>query len=114
MTTAICFTIGYDSSCGCGESGYYRGDEINNFDCQPKKAGKMKFAAGKVSVCDGNEWKALQYEEKYGSRRNPGFSCEDIKADLKHSANGVYWITLSGKLFFFSFFMLVSGNELER
>ena len=99
LASSVCFTIGYDpSSCDFGET-YYHVFKIgqHNCDCQPKRAGQVKFSAGKVFVCDGNQWKALQYEIPYGSRRNPGFSCEDIKADLKQAANGIYWITLSGK-----------------
>lgn len=58
----------------------------------------MKFTTGKIFVCDGKEWKALQYEESsLGSRGYPGFSCKEIKTGLKDAANGIYWITLSGR-----------------
>lgn len=72
--------------------------------CKPKRAGQLKFSGGKLFVCTGTEWKALQYEQSvlYGSKLTPGSSCEDIqKKTLKQSANGVYWITLlSGEIHF--------------
>ena len=71
--------------------------------CKPKRAGQLKFSGGKLFVCTGTEWKCLQYEQSvsYGSKLSPGSSCEDIqKKTLKQSANGIYWIKLSGKIHF--------------
>lgn len=69
-----------------------------NCDCLAKRAGQMKFAEGKVLVCDGSEWKALQYEVPYGSRSKPGYSCEDIRTVNidSQTKNGVYFISQSG------------------
>lgn len=90
LSVSICCMIA--SSFGCGET-YHK---VINLDCDPSKAGQMKFTTGKIFVCDGKEWKALQYEESsLGSRRYPGFSCKGIKTSLKDAANGIYWITLS-------------------
>ena len=92
LSVVICCMIA--SSFGCGEA-YYK---VINLDCDPSKAGQMKFTTGKIFVCDGKEWKALHYEEySLGSRGYPGFSCKEIKTSLKDAANGIYWITLSGR-----------------
>lgn len=53
----------------------------------------MKFIIGKIFVCDGKEWKVLQYEEFFlGFRRYLGFLCKGIKISLKDVVNGIYWI----------------------
>jgi len=93
------------SDCGCSDT-FYPVVKVgqSNCSCQPKRAGQLKFAGGKLFVCTGTEWKALQFEVSggsgtYGSKLHPGSSCEDImKKNSKPSANGVYWITLSGKI----------------
>ncbi|KAJ7321470.1 Saccharopine dehydrogenase [Desmophyllum pertusum] len=97
LTSTLCYTTAYHpDECNYSDT-YYNIFKIgkHNCDCQAKSAGQLKFDQGKVLVCDGHEWKSLQYEEEYGSRKNPGFSCEDIKASANQAANGVYWITLS-------------------
>lgn len=104
LTSTLCYTTAYNpAECDFGET-YYNIFKIgqHNCDCQAKSAGQLKFAEGKVLVCDGSEWKALQYEGEYGSRYKPGFSCDDIRAKSKQATNGVYWITLGGKIFLYS------------
>jgi len=98
LTSILCYTTAYDpSQCDYAET-YYNVFKIgqHNCDCQAKSTGQLKFDKGKVLVCDGNRWNALQYE--YGSKNNPGFSCEDIRSrSAKQAANGLYWITLGGR-----------------
>ncbi|XP_022804966.1 uncharacterized protein LOC111342182 [Stylophora pistillata] len=92
-----CFAIGCpQSSCGTFETHQYV-FRIGQYDCEcePLRAGQMTFKEGIVYVCDGSEWRALQYEAPLGSRRDPRFSCKDIKAHLKGATNGIYWITLT-------------------
>lgn len=100
LTSILCYTTAYDpGKCDYGET-YYNIFKIgqHDCDCQAKSAGQLKFEEGKVLVCDGNKWKALQYEYHYGSRYNPGFSCEDIRSSAaKQASNGIYWITLGGR-----------------
>ena len=104
LSVSICCMIA--SSFGCGET-YHK---VINLDCDPSKAGQMKFTTGKIFVCDGEEWKALQYEESsLGSRRYPGFSCKGIKTSLKDAANGIYWITLSGRFTLLRFIGVLSS-----
>lgn len=67
----------------------------NGCECNEKRAGVLKLADKKLFMCDGGEWKALQYEQPYGSRKNPGYSCKDIKEDAAQATDGVYWIRLS-------------------
>ena len=69
---------------------------------KPRCKAKPKVSANgsecmffKLFMCDGGEWKALQYEEPYGSRQNPGYSCKAIKEDVAQATDGVYWIALS-------------------
>lgn len=90
LLSAVCMCCMIAPSFGCGET--YK---VINLDCDPSKAGQMKFTAGKIFVCDGKEWKALQYEESsLGSRKYPGSSCKKIKTDSRNAANGIYWITM--------------------
>ena len=100
LTSTLCYTTAYHpSECDYGET-YYNVFKIGQHDCgcETKSAGQLKFDKGKVLVCDGNKWNALQYE--YGSKNNPGFSCEDIRSSsAKQAANGLYWITLGGRFF---------------
>lgn len=85
---------------GCGEI-YYK---VINFDCDFSKVGQMKFIIGKIFVCDGKEWKVLQYEEFFlGFRRYLGFLCKGIKISLKDVVNGIYWIILSGRFILLRF-----------
>ncbi|KAJ7327798.1 Saccharopine dehydrogenase [Desmophyllum pertusum] len=101
LTSTLCYTTAYQrdpDECNYRDKycrNIYKIDN-HNCDCQAESAGQLKFDQGKVLVCDGREWKSLQYEEKYGSRKNPGFSCEDIMANsANQAANGVYWIALN-------------------
>ena len=103
LTSTLCYTTAYQrdpDECNYRDKycrNIYKIDN-HNCDCQAESAGQLKFDQGKVLVCDGHEWKSLRYEEKYGSRKNPGFSCEDIMANsANQAANGVYWIALNGK-----------------
>ena len=100
FTSVLCCAIASDpAECDCGEK-YYTIFKIGQHSCtcQPDRAGQLKFSDGKVLVCTGSEWNALQYEVSYGSKSNPGYGCEDIKAkNAGKSANGIYWITLSGE-----------------
>ena len=71
-----------DASCACN---------------RPEHAGALKYDSGKVHVCVGSEWKAIQFEESYGSETNPGYSCKDILNKAGAQLNdGVYWIRLPG------------------
>ena len=64
---------------------------------RPEHAGALKYDSGKVHVCLGSEWKALQFEESYGSETNPGYSCKDILNKAGTQLNdSVYWIRLPG------------------
>ena len=112
LTIALCLiAFSHASDCGCSDAFYpvhvfkaeYPVVKVgqSKCSCQPKRAGQLKFAGGRLFVCTGTEWKALQFEVSgiYGSKLHPGSSCEDIKKkNSKPSANGVYWITLSGKI----------------
>ena len=99
ITIVLCCAIASDSAeCDCGEK-YYPIFKIGQHSCTCKTdtAGQLKFSEGHVFVCNGSEWKALQYVA-YGSKLNPGHGCGDIKAkNAKQSANGIYWITLPGE-----------------
>ena len=114
-------------NCNCGDRYSYGQllDGHHSNSCQPKRAGQLKFTDGRLFVCTGNEWKALQYFNEssttpnvsyrskapnvpyrskapnvrvpYGSKAKPGFSCKDIKTK-KGKQNGIYWIRLSGNI----------------
>ena len=94
--------------CGCGDIAQYPlvypvfTSKVGQYNCscQPKRAGQLKFADGKLFVCTGTEWKAVQYEQSvsYGSESNPGSSCKDIKSKTPTLSDGIYWITLNGKI----------------
>ena len=116
-------------NCTCGDRYSYGKllDGHHNNSCQPKRAGQLKFTDGRLFVCTGNEWKALQYVNEssttstpnvsyrskapnvpyrskapnvrvpYGSKAKPGFSCKDIKTK-NGKQNGIYWIRLSGNI----------------
>ena len=105
-------------NCNCGDRYSYGQllDGHHSDSCQPKRAGQLKFTDGRLFVCTGNEWKALQYVNEssttpnvsyrskapnvrvpYGSKAKPGFSCKDIKTK-KGKQNGIYWIRLSGNI----------------
>ena len=74
-----------DQSCACNS---------------PAQAGAFKYLGGKVQVCLGSEWKTIEFEEAdYGTEKNPGLSCKDIKdkASGRQLNNGVFWIRLQGK-----------------
>lgn len=91
-------------NCNCGDRYSYGQllDGHHSDSCQPKRAGQLKFTDGRLFVCTGNEWKALQYVNessttpKYGSKAKPGFSCKDIKTKNKGKQNGIFWIRLNG------------------
>ena len=67
-------------------------------ECEPKSTGLLQMSGGKLIVCDGSEWKTLQFEIPLGSSSdNPGYSCKHILDKDKRAADGVYWITLTCK-----------------
>ena len=67
-------------------------------ECKPKSAGLLNLADGKLRVCDGTEWKIVQFTTSLGSSSdNPGDSCKHILDNDKQAADGVYWITLTCK-----------------
>lgn len=67
-------------------------------ECKPKSAGLLNLADGKLRVCDGTEWKIVQFTTSLGSSSdNPGDSCKHILDNDKQAADGVYWITLTYK-----------------
>ena len=112
----LCLATAKDShvcNCNCGDT-YYTTPNADQQDssCQLKKAGQLKFAGGKLFVCTGKEWKALQYEVPYGSKSNPGYSCKDIMdKDPPTNSTGVYWITLRGKIRFMIYAILRRFSE---
>lgn len=94
-------------NCNCGDRYSYGQllDGHHSNSCQPKRAGQLKFTDGRLFVCAGNEWKALQYVNEssttpnvlpYGSKAKPGFSCKDIKTKHNRKQNGIFWIRLNG------------------
>ena len=91
LATMVSFTIAGKGKCGPIAR------TNSPCTCKPKTAGLLKFADGKLVVCDGSEWKTLQMETAVGSRENPGYSCKDILDNDDKAADGVYWITLTGK-----------------
>ena len=99
MTSILCYTNAcHPDQCDCSDT-YYNVFKIgqHNCDCQANHEGQLKFDEGKVLVCDGKKWHVLQYAE-YGTKTNPGVSCEDIRSSsAKQAADGVYWITLGGR-----------------
>ncbi|KAJ7375837.1 Saccharopine dehydrogenase [Desmophyllum pertusum] len=73
LSSTLCFTNAGKYKCGPQV-------KKHNCDCKDKNAGLLKLADdGKLLVCDGAGWKALQYEIPFGSRTNPGSSCKDIR-----------------------------------
>ena len=87
----VCFTVaGKGKKCGPIV-------REHNCECKAKTAGMLKRDGGKLLMCDGNEYKALQFEESLGSESNPGHSCKDIMDNGEQTADGVYYITLNGK-----------------
>ena len=90
LTSAVCFIVaGEGKKCGPKV-------REHNCECKAKTAGLLKREGGKLLMCDGNEYKALQFEYPLGSESNPGHSCEDIM-NGGQSANGIYYITLTGR-----------------
>ena len=90
LTSTVCFTVaGKRKKCGPKV-------REHNCDCTPKNAGVLKLADGKLLLCDGNEYKTLQFEEPRGSEGNPGFSCKDILDNGGQTTDGVNYITLTG------------------
>ncbi|XP_078352110.1 uncharacterized protein LOC144636783 [Oculina patagonica] len=92
LTSTVCFTIaGKRNKCGTKL-------RASNCDCTSKTAGVLKYGGGKLLLCDGNDWKALQFEGKApgSDKSNPGYSCKDL-LDNGQTADGVYWITLSDR-----------------
>ncbi|XP_078352105.1 uncharacterized protein LOC144636779 isoform X2 [Oculina patagonica] len=91
LTSTMCFTIaGKRPKCGTKV-------RASNCDCTSKTAGELKQGGGKLFFCDGNDWKALQFETPLGSRNNPGYSCKDLLDIGGQTADGVYWITLTDR-----------------
>ena len=119
LTSTLCYKLAKCDGCPSLQVSEH------NCICEPTTAGQLKFAEGNLLVCDGYDWNTLQYEPPaYGSKKNPGSSCQDIKTNEQEAANGVYWIALQPsrcsrwlikafgrrighirqKLFFFSFY----------
>ena len=92
LTSTVCLTVGQRKKCGP----IVREHSCN---CKRQNAGMLKRDGDKILMCDGNEWKAplLKGQEEIGSKKNPGYSCKDIQEMEGTTANGVYWITLTGK-----------------
>lgn len=66
LSVSICCMIA--SSFGCGET-YHK---VINLDCDPSKAGQMKFTTGKIFVCDGKSGKPC-------STKNPLWASGDTQ-----------------------------------
>ena len=93
LATAVSFTIAADNK-RCKRP-LARAESC---ECEPTSAGLLKMSGGKLVVCDGSEWKTLQFEIPLGSSSdNPGYSCKHILDNGKQAADGVYWITLTCK-----------------
>lgn len=67
--------------------------------CKSNTAGVLKRDGAKLLMCDGSQWKALQFEEPLGSNSKPGYSCKDIMDNGGQTADGAYWMTLTGRFF---------------
>ena len=109
MTGTVCFTIaGERNQCAPKV-------REHKCDCTSKNAGVLKQADGKLLMCDGQEYKTLQFEVPLGSKSNPGFSCKDILDNGGQTADGVYYITLTGEVSYLrSFFVDVFQVMRER
>ena len=97
FTGVLCFATAHDNPADCDQDETTQVIGLSNCNCQPSRAGQLKFDNDKVFVCIGSEWKALQYETSYGEKSNPGSSCEDIN-NAGRNTNGIYWITTNGKI----------------
>ena len=98
--TVLCISLAYHpADCDYSDT-YYNVFKVgkHNCECNPRRAGQIKFENNKIQVCVGDQWKSLQYElPQLGNRSNPAVSCEEIKANRRCSKSGIYWITLKGK-----------------
>lgn len=97
LFTAIVISVLYLSNaqkCGNASKSRHIYVKEHNCDCLRKRAGQLKFDAGKLLVCDGSEWRALQYQLEPPT----GSSCLDIRTKYPDQAkdNGVYEIKLNG------------------
>ncbi|KAL9952132.1 hypothetical protein ACROYT_G039342, partial [Oculina patagonica] len=93
LTSTVCFTTIAGQSNECGTE-----VPSSNCDCTSNTAGVLKYRRGILLMCDGNFWKALQFEEHpLGSdKSNPGYSCKDL-LDNGQTTDGVYWIFLGDR-----------------
>lgn len=63
-------------------------------ECKAKSEGQLKLEGGKLLMCDGSEYKALQFEmPSKNSRANPAYSCKEIKDEDTAAEDGIYWLT---------------------
>ena len=94
LTSTLCYRLAECDPCPSLQVSEH------NCTCEPNTAGQLKFAEGEVLLCDGLDWNTLEYEPPaYGSKKNPGSSCHDIKINKTGAANGVYWIALQSSRF---------------
>lgn len=92
LTTVMSFTVAANRKCDRPLA------SAGSCECKPKSAGLLNLADGKLRVCDGTEWKIVQFTIPLGSSSdNPGDSCKHILDNDKQAADGVYWITLTCK-----------------
>ena len=83
----------------------------HNCECQAKSAGRLKLEDGKLLMCDGSDYKSLQFEmpTPKNSRANPAYSCKEIKDEDSVADDGIYWLTFKSKIkniFNFNFWKL--------
>ena len=89
LVSTVCFALaGKRKKCGPQV-------KEHNCECKDKTAGQLKLADGKLLMCDGSGWKALQYEVP---KAKAGASCKDIKDNDDAAEDGVFWISLNGKI----------------
>lgn len=93
LASMLCFTNAGGRKCRTPRV------KAHSCECNSKTAGLLQLADGKLFLCDGSDWKALQFEEPIGSEKNPGYSCKDILDNDEQAADGIYWITLTGKFY---------------
>nr|XP_058959602.1 uncharacterized protein LOC131786567 [Pocillopora verrucosa] len=67
----------------------------HNCECKAKSAGQLKLEDGKLLMCDGSEYKPLQFEmpTPKNSRANPAYSCKEIMEEDAAADDGIYWLT---------------------
>ena len=72
----------------------------HNCECKAKSAGQLKLEDGKLLMCDGSEYKPLQFEmpTPKSSRANPAYSCKEIMEEDAAADDGIYWLTFKSKI----------------